>query len=282
MLCHDAAMPSAVQHLSCATMCPSAARLPGLMPAELVAHCLLVEGAGGLTLVDTGFGLADLADGGRRLGRTFTTLAGVQLDTAQTAIEQVRALGHAPEDVRDIVVTHLDLDHAGGLGDFPWARVHVHRTELAAARNPSSREKLRYLKAQWAHGPDWVEHSADGDDWYGFEAVHALGDDLLMVPLHGHTRGHSGVAVRQGEGWLLHAGDAYFSTGDKETPRTCPPGLRAYQAGLAVDGGQRRKNLARLQELHRKHGPAGDGRVTVFCAHDKAELDALRSATGLV
>lgn len=276
-----------VHHISCATMCPAAARLPGLMPRELVAHCLVVEGAASLTLVDTGFGLQDVADHGRRLGKAFTTLVGARLDRAQTAFEQVRALGHQPEDVRDIVVTHLDLDHAGGLADFPWARVHVHRAELDAARHPSRRERLRYVPAQWEHGPSWVEHTAEGDDWYGFGAVRSVqsvqsvrsGDeDLLMVPLHGHTRGHCGVAVRRADGgWLLHAGDAYFSAGDKETPRSCPPGVRAYQAGLAVDGQQRRHNLARLQELHQRHGPGGDGEVTVFCAHDRTELVALKA-----
>ena len=276
-VCHDSAM-STVHHLSCATMCPSAARLPGLMPRELVAHCLVIEGPDSLTLVDTGFGLEDVAEDGRRLGKPFVRMTGARLDPRETAYEQVKAMGHSPEDVRDIVLTHLDLDHAGGLADFPWARVHVHRAELDAARHPSARERMRYLPAQWEHDPAWVEHAAEGDDWFGFASVRAVGEDVLMVPLHGHTRGHSGVAVRRPEGgWLLHAGDAYFSTGDKETPRACPPGLRAYQSGLAVDGRRRRENLARLQELHAAHGPGGDGEVTVFCAHDLAELEALRT-----
>lgn len=247
------------------------------MPAELVAHCLVVEGPQSLVLVDTGFGLEDVADKGRRLGRTFTALVGARLDPSLTAVEQLRAMGHAPQDVRDIVVTHLDLDHAGGLADFPWARVHVHRAELDAALHPTLREKLRYLPAQWEHGPDWVTHAEGGDEWFGFGSVQVVGDDVLMIPLPGHTRGHCGVAVRRPDGgWLLHAGDAYFFTGDKETPRSCPPGVRAYQAGLAVDGGQRRENLARLRELHRRHGRGGTGEVSVFCAHDRSELDALR------
>lgn len=272
-------MPT-VHHLSCATMCPGTGRIPGFMPSELVAHCLVVEGPESLTLVDTGFGLDDLADGGRRLGKTFTKLAGVRVDPSQTAFEQVRRLGHRPEDVRDVVVTHLDLDHAGGLGDFPWARVHVNRDELEAARRPTTRERLRYLPEQWAHGPDWVEHTADGDEWFGFAGVRTVDEDVVLIPLTGHTRGHSGVAVRRPDGgWLLHAGDAYFHTGDKETPRACPPGLRAYQAALAVDGAHRRANLARLQELHQEHGPAGDGQVTVFCAHDVAELEALQATS---
>ena len=82
------------------------------MPRELVAHCLVVEGADSLTLVDTGFGLEDVAEDGRRLGRPFVRLVGARLDPRRTATRQLEAMGHRPEDVRDIAVTHLDLDHA--------------------------------------------------------------------------------------------------------------------------------------------------------------------------
>lgn len=34
-----------------------------------------------------------------------------------------------PRDVKHIVLTHLDFDHAGGLDDFPWATVHMMRVE---------------------------------------------------------------------------------------------------------------------------------------------------------
>ena len=71
---------------------------------------------------------------------------------------------------------------------------------------------------------------------------------------------------------MLHAGDAYFHSGDKEQPRHCPAGLRAFQRTMAMDNTARVANLARLQELHRDHAD----QVTVFCAHDKSELDALR------
>ncbi len=253
-----------VHHLNCATM------RPRLSPT-MVAHVLLVERAEGLLLVDTGFGTDDLADP-RRLGKPFQLIVGPVLDPGETAIAQVKALGFAPEDVTDIAVTHLDLDHAGGLGDFPHARVHVHGPELHAATHPTMREKQRYLGAQWAHGPKWEEHAEPGDDWFGFPAVTAIGDDVLLVPLLGHTRGHAGVAVQAADGhWLLHAGDAFFDGRQVRTPASCNRSLAAFQLLMAVDNKARRANTERLQELVASHSDE----VTVFCAHDKVQYDAL-------
>lgn len=262
-----------IHHLSCATLCPAAGRMPGLMPPRLVAHCLLVEGDDGLTLVDTGFGTGDVADP-RRLGRLFTALVGARFDAAETAVAQVEALGFAASDVRRIVVTHLDLDHAGGLGDFPTAEVHVHADELAAARRPTARERRRYIGDQWAHGPSWVEHPADvGESWFGLEGVSVIDDGLVLVPLHGHTRGHAGVGVRRPDGgWLLHAGDAYFFHGELAQPPSCPPGLRLFQRLVELDHLARVTNQERLRSLHAEHGDE----VTVFSAHDETELSRLR------
>lgn len=274
-------MTSAIRHLNCATMSPSLSMGGRMTPARLVAHCLLVEGDQGLTLVDTGFGSADLAS--KRMGKGFIRVARPALDPAETAVAQVRAAGYDAADVTDIVLTHLDLDHAGGLGDFPEAKVHVFADELAAATARATlAEKSRYLPAQWAHGPRWIEHAVAGDQWRDFDAVAVLDDDVLLVPLRGHTRGHCGVAVRRpGTGWFLHAGDGYFSHGEKETPPSCPRGLSVFQKVVETDKSARRANADRLRTLHAEHGPdSGDAEpVTLFCAHDAVEFDALADVT---
>lgn len=258
-----------IHHLDCATMRP-------LLSPMMVAHVLLVERPDGLLLVDTGFGTDDLADPGR-LGAPFRAAVRPDLDPAQTALAQVRALGFAPDDVTDIALTHLDLDHAGGLADFPGARVHVFGAELDAATAPSLREKARYVGAQWAHGPQWRPHPEAGDDWFGLSSVTALGDDVVLVPLHGHTRGHCGVAVRRADGhWLLHAGDAFFDGGQLAATPHCHRSLAAFQVLMAVDNTARRANTERLRELALAHPED----ITVFCAHDANQLQALADAQG--
>ncbi|MCW2753939.1 MAG: hypothetical protein JWQ32_1350 [Marmoricola sp.] len=279
-------MTSQIRHLNCATMSPRGNLGGRITPSRMVAHCLLVESADGLTLVDSGFGTADLAE--KRMGKVFIGLMGPSLDPAETAAAQVRAAGYAVEDVTDIVVTHLDLDHAGGLGDFPAARVHVFADELAAARaRKSAKEKNRYIEAQWAHGPTWVEYelpdrTSAGDSWLGFESVATIGSDVLLVPTRGHTRGHCAVAVRRPSGgWFLHAGDAYFSHGEKEIPPTCPSGLAMFQTVVQMDKKARFANQDRLRSLHAEHGPdsGSDEVVTIFSAHDAVEFDALADVT---
>jgi glyoxylase-like metal-dependent hydrolase (beta-lactamase superfamily II) len=124
-----------------------------------------------------------------------------------------------------------------------------------------------------------VEHAAAGDQWLGFDSVRILpGSDaeILLIPLIGHTHGHTGVAVRRGEGWLLHCGDAYFHHGEIEMPPRCPPGLAAFAAFDQVDGAARRQNRDRLRELAARHG----GEVELICSHDPATLE--RSLAGVL
>jgi glyoxylase-like metal-dependent hydrolase (beta-lactamase superfamily II) len=244
-----------------------------LEQARIICHCLLIEGAEGLVLLDTGFGLDDMRNT-RQLGLIFKTLFRPQGRGSETAIEQIRALGFDPRDVRHIVATHLDVDHAGGLPDFPEAQVHVMGKELKAALHPGLLERERYVQVHWAHGPRWVEHEVQGDEWQGFESVRILpGSDaeILLVPLEGHTRGHTGVAIKRGDGWLLHCGDAFFHRGELQTPPSCPPVLRTFQNFNSVENRKRKRNQERLRELAARAA----GEVELFCSHDPAMFERL-------
>jgi len=270
-----------VHHLNCGSMCPLGRRLLSgeggwLSPANMCCHCLLIETRNGLILVDTGLGTGDVADPGR-LGLGFQLAVRPRLQMSETALHQIRALGFDPRDVRHIVPTHLDLDHVGALSDFPQAQVHVFAKELQAAlTRPSLREKGRYIPAQWAHGPLWSPHGVEGERWMGFEAIRPLAytdDEVLLVPLVGHTMGHCGVAVRSDSGWLLHCGDAYFFRSEMDADPHCPIGLRIFQSALQMDGASRHANQLRLRELKQTHGDE----VTLFCAHDPVELGQLQA-----
>lgn len=263
-----------IHHLSCGSLCPHGGRLLGgeggiRSTAEIVCHCLAIESGDGIVLVDTGFGIED-ARNPRQLGPVFG-LMNARPRPETTALKQLEALGLAAADVRQVVATHLDPDHSGGLPDFPAAEVHLLATELDAALEPRLRDRPRYVRAHWAHGPRWVRHEVGGDEWFGFESVRVLpgtGAEIALVPLYGHSLGHTGVAIRTDEGWLLHCGDAYFNHGEVETPPNCPPGLRFFQNLNAADNRARKSNQERLRELAGRHGEE----VTLLCSHDPQEL----------
>lgn len=270
-----------IHHLNCGTLCPRVARLingrGGLLePGRSICHCLLIEAGAGLVLLDTGFGAEDVRNP-KQLGPVFA-LMNPQTTIEETALEQVKSLGFDPADVRQIVTTHLDPDHSGGLPDFPQAEVHVYGRELDAALDPSLRDRPRYLGVHWKHNPRWVRHDAEGDDWFGFEGVKILpdlGTEVLMVPLTGHTLGHTGIAIKRDDDWLLHCGDAYFHHNEIATPPSCPPGLRFFQNLNNADRRQRRANQERLRELARRHGDE----VQLVCSHDPDELDLAQAAS---
>lgn len=264
-----------VHHLNCGSLCPHGRRLVNgdggwLEKGTIVCHCLAIESGDGLVLLDTGFGLDDARDPGK-LGAIFG-LMNAEPKPETTALRQLEGLGFAAGDVRQIVVTHLDPDHSGGLPDFPHAEVHVLSTELDAALHPSLRDRPRYRNAHWKHGPRWVRHGTGGDEWLGFESVRILPGidaELLLIPLFGHSRGHTGVALRSGERWLLHCGDAYFNHGELETRPSCPAAIGFFENLSAADNRARKSNRERLRELVARHGDE----VTLVCSHDPHELE---------
>jgi glyoxylase-like metal-dependent hydrolase (beta-lactamase superfamily II) len=170
--------------------------------------CIMVETDQGLVLVDTGVGLHD-HENPYWIVRLFALGFGLQRDPETTAVRQLARRGIAPESIRHIVLTHLHFDHAGGLPDFPQAQVHVHRRELEAHRRPRSWIELAYDRADASHGPRWVLYDQASEDWLGFAAIRLPFTPVMyLIPLFGHTRGHCGVAIQDGEGWTFQCGDA--------------------------------------------------------------------------
>lgn len=271
-----------IHHLNCISTCPLGGRLMdgrtrGLAArGELSCHCPLLETSVGLVLVDTGLGLADVRNPRGRLSAFFLALVSPDFREAMTAVRQVEGLGFHARDVRHIVLTHLDFDHAGGLDDFPEATVHLLARERDHALAQASwLDRQRFRPAQWSSRKRWrVYDAVAGEAWMGFDAVrglHGLPPELLMVPLPGHTHGHAGVAVDTGQGWQLLAGDAYFHEREMRTRPGCPPGLRAYQWMMELDRPQRLRNRQRLRALRQGNAHT----VTLFSSHDVAEFEQL-------
>ena len=243
------------------------------------------EGDTGIVLVDSGFGLADVADPIGRVGK-YAKLTGARFRESETAVRQLGKLGLDPSDVTHIVATHLDFDHIGGVADFPNATLHTTAAEEAASEGRSSfREKVRYRPAQLTPRPRTHTYSGPGESVLGFSGAHPIdgvGDRIVLVPIPGHTRGHAAVAVDTGDrGWLLHAGDAFYHRSTVAAPGQVSPGtagraLRVMEELIAVDRSKIRGNHRRLRELNNQVAP----RVRVFSAHDPTLFEELAAERG--
>jgi glyoxylase-like metal-dependent hydrolase (beta-lactamase superfamily II) len=153
----------------------------------------VVRGHGRTYVVDVGFKPAVA----RRRGR----------DLQRTPDEALALLGIGPEEVAEILITHLHFDHAGGLDLFPRARVHVQQREIAFATGPC------------------MCHAAIGGHYEEDDVVEMVrrifrgqvcfhhGDEEIApgLSLHhvgGHTDGSQAVRVWTRRGWLVLASDA--------------------------------------------------------------------------
>lgn len=287
-----------IHHLNCISGCPLGGHLMdghshGLR-GRLSCHCLLVETDDQLILIDTGFGLRDVAAPRTRLSHFFLALTSPEFREEMTAIRQIEQLGFNPRDVRHIVLSHLDFDHAGGLDDFPHATVHLlfDEREAALARK-TPLDKMRYRPQQWSTQQQWVTYNADGERWHGFARVRqleGLPPEILLLPLYGHTLGHAAIVI-EGVGMsdlggngsanagagatggaLLYAADAYFYHREMDLAEPyCTPGLRFYQTLMEKNRRARLENQQRLRDLKRTSG----SEIEIFCAHDVTEFERL-------
>ena len=166
----------------------------GWSNSTLPVNVFVVEHPAGLCLFDTGEGADAAKPGYFPWWHPYFRLSRFELEEADEAAQQLKALGYEPNDVRWVVLSHLHTDHVGGVKDFLHADVVVHAPEWHRARGLAGR--LRgYLPQHWPDElvPRLVE--LDGPAVGPFPASHDLAGDgsLVLVPLPGHTPGHIGL-----------------------------------------------------------------------------------------
>ncbi len=180
---------------------------------QRIAGGVFRVGLGGVNafLVETGDGGLVLVDTGTRAEARALGLA-------------IRELGHAPRDLRGIVVTHFHGDHVGGLAtvkEKTGAEVWMHPEDAAAVREGLTvralepgpgrlrRGIVRAIELREKRGrgrePVAVEHEVgDGETlpW----------DGLLALHTPGHSAGHLALLLPR-DGGVLFVGDAATNFG---------------------------------------------------------------------
>ncbi|MGV0801593.1 MBL fold metallo-hydrolase, partial [Mycolicibacterium elephantis] len=158
--------------------------------------------------------------------RTILVDAGLGLEfpdfpRAGQLARRMEAAGIEPAAVTDVVLTHLHMDHVGGLLTDglkerfrPDLQIHVASREAEFWESPDfSRTEmpapvpnvLRRVAAQFL------------DEYRGqmrtFETEYEVAPGVLVTRTGGHTPGHSIVRLASGDDRLTFAGDAVFAPG---------------------------------------------------------------------
>jgi glyoxylase-like metal-dependent hydrolase (beta-lactamase superfamily II) len=207
----------------------------------------LILGPGGAVLVDTGFSPASALARGRRY--------------LVAPAQALRLLGHAPESLGDVVITHLHYDHAGNVGDFPAATAWVQQREVRYATGDCmcdakqnhffSTDDIALLIKRLYQGK---VRQIDG--------FHALREGIELHRVGGHTDGLQVVRVHTARGWLVLASDAahYYENLALGNPFPAIFSLDDMLAGYA-----------RIREL-------ADGEDLIVPGHDPAVCTRFESA----
>jgi glyoxylase-like metal-dependent hydrolase (beta-lactamase superfamily II) len=185
------------------------------MPIPIQAF--LVEHAGaGLVLIDTGLHPSVAVKPRENFGRvTLLAFRDLQMDAGQALPAQLRERGLDPSAVRAVVMTHLHVDHASGISEFPGATFLVSRAEWDAAADQGPTHG--YVRRQFDHAFDYrlLDFEATASSVMSFSgfarSFDVFGDgSLRVVYTPGHTLGHMSVVLRTARGEVLVAGDAMY------------------------------------------------------------------------
>jgi len=218
----------------------------------------LIEHPRGLVLVDTG--LAPEAVG--RPTEVYGAMAEAvdfRFETEHRVDKQVQARGYRVEDIVHLIITHAHIDHTGGIGLFPNARLHIGALDLPYALYPPAEDTLLYRAEDFRSSLERPWNRIRGDhDLFGDGSI-----TILAMP--GHTPGNCSVLVRLEHRTVLLTGDTVHlqAAFDEELYM---PGDYDERAAVA--------SVKRLKEIAAKE------QAEIWIPHDPGHWDRFRAHEG--
>lgn len=165
---------------------------------SLALNSCLVRSQGKTILIETGVGEKE-----RPLGQT-------ERSGGRTLLDDLAAVGVAPEDVDVVINTHLHADHCGWntrkapdgsfVPTFPRARYLIQRGEWEAATHPNERTRATYLAEN-------MQPLAASGQLELLDGEARVTDEITIVPTHGHTADHASVVLGSGREKAIYIGD---------------------------------------------------------------------------
>jgi glyoxylase-like metal-dependent hydrolase (beta-lactamase superfamily II) len=232
-------------------------RIP--VPAFLVEH----PGTGPM-LIDTGLHPSVAVDPKQNFGRVLAFYyRGIKMNSEQAAAAQLRARGLDAADIRYVLMTHMHVDHASAISDFPDATFVLSKQEWDAISEGKDRG---YVERQYDYGFDYRTFDFESPATESFtsfgRSFDLFGDgSVRAVFTPGHTYGHTSYVLRLRDREVLIAADAAY------TQRTLDEDVLPFKM---VDEHQFRRSLREIQR-YRQQTPG----ALIVPGHDWDSFSAL-------
>jgi N-acyl homoserine lactone hydrolase len=208
----------------------------------LPVHAFAIEHRDGVILVDSGSNtrLMSLPN----WHPYFRLAVRFDIEREQEVGPQLRALGISPRDVKTIVLTHMHMDHDGGLADFPTSEILVSAGELRAASGLAGQIR-GYLPQRWPKSFDPRPLALSDEPFGPFRRSRRLTADgaVIAIPTPGHTPHHLSVVVNEGDAAIIIAGDASYDEANM---------IAGQIDGVSADEASAGASLASLRALVRE------------------------------
>lgn len=226
---------------------------------ELPVYCWLIEHPEGYFLIDTGYSSKindpDYFKRGSAMERWFTsTQVRATVKKEEELIPQLASLGVRPDQLNTVLLTHLHVDHVGGIPDMKGAKFLVNETEF---KNNSQ----AFLLPEW-FDPIKIKLKDKAVKSFPLSYPVTAAADIHMVGTPGHTKGHCSVLLQTDDVDILFAGDVSYdlnqineniiaAPNDKKPTLDSYKNIRHYrlQRPLIVLPSHDTKSLERLQRI---------------------------------
>jgi len=176
----------------------------------------VIRGPHGTFVVDTGFDEAMA----KKRGRTIV----------KPIADGLLSIGVKPDEVKDVIVTHLHYDHCGNHDVFPKATYHLQDTEIAYATG-------RYMLHETMRIPFEIDdviamvRKVFAGRVVFHDGVDELAPGLTLHHVGGHSKGLQVVRVLTRRGWMVLASDASHFYANMEEGRAFPI-MHSHEATL--------------------------------------------------
>jgi glyoxylase-like metal-dependent hydrolase (beta-lactamase superfamily II) len=163
-------------------------------PVEASINAFLILDGERRVLVDTGSGaLFGPGNGGKLVGN-------------------LAAAGCKPDDITDILITHIHTDHSGGLvtdgrRTFPNATVHVSQADLDFFLDSSNAEKTGYARQYFDEAARTVGVYVKAGKVQAFADKESIVPGIVATLHPGHTPGSAFYTLTNGGQSLVFVGD---------------------------------------------------------------------------